>query len=155
MKCRDEFWPKTQPYSLEDMLGNDEAVEEFAGGPVYQAFLSATNYHRWHSPVAGTIVRAFLVQGTYYSEADSLGADAVEPTDSQSYLAHVAARAVFLIRADNPPSAWSVSCRSACQRSAPVSFTRASSPGTMSTRARSSGTFSSEAPPTASSSDQE
>ena len=102
VKRRDEFWLKTQPYSLSDMLANDEAVEEFAGGTVYQAFLSATNYHRWHSPVAGTIVRAFLVEGTYYSEADSLGSDAVEPTHSQAYLAHVAARAVFLIRADNP-----------------------------------------------------
>jgi len=102
VKRRDEFWLKTQPYSLEDMLANDEAVEELVGGTVYQAFLSATNYHRWHSPVAGTIERAFLVEGTYYSEADSLGSDAVEPTHSQGYLAHVAARAVFLIRADNP-----------------------------------------------------
>jgi phosphatidylserine decarboxylase len=83
------------------MLANDEAVQEFVGGTVYQAFLSATNDHRWHSPVAGTIVRAFLVEGTYYSEADSLGSDAVEPTHSQAYLAHVAARAVFLIQADN------------------------------------------------------
>jgi phosphatidylserine decarboxylase len=102
VKRRDEFWLKTQPYSLEDMLADDEAVEEFVGGTVYQAFLSATNYHRWHSPVAGTIVRAFLVEGTYYAEADSLGSDALEPTHSQGYLAHVAARAVFLIRADNP-----------------------------------------------------
>jgi phosphatidylserine decarboxylase len=102
VKRRDEFWLKTQPYSLEDMLANDEGVDEFVGGTVYQAFLSATDYHRWHSPVAGTIVRAFLVEGTYYSEADSLGSDAVEPTHSQGYLAHVAARAIFLIRADNP-----------------------------------------------------
>ena len=102
VKRRDEFWLKTQPYSLEDMLANDEAVEKFVGGTVYQAFLSATNYHRWHSPVAGTIVQAFVVEGTYYSEADSLGSDAGEPTHSQAYLAHVAARAVFLIEADNP-----------------------------------------------------
>jgi phosphatidylserine decarboxylase len=52
--------------------------------------------------VAGTIVRAFVVEGTYYSEADSEGADAVEPMNSQSYLAHVAARAVILIEADDP-----------------------------------------------------
>lgn len=102
VKRRDKFWLKTQPYSLADMLADGEAVEEFAGGTVYQAFLSATNYHRWHSPVAGTIVRAYLVEGTYYSEADSLGSDSLEPTHSQGYLAHVAARAVFLIRADNP-----------------------------------------------------
>ena len=61
------FWIKSQPYSLADMLANDESVDQFVGGTVYQAFLSATNYHRWHSPVAGTIVRAFVVEGTYYS----------------------------------------------------------------------------------------
>ncbi|MDT5231519.1 MAG: phosphatidylserine decarboxylase [Mycobacterium sp.] len=99
---RDRFWIKSQPYSLQDMLADDESVDEFVGGTVYQAFLSATDYHRWHSPVAGTVVRAFVEEGTYYSEADSEGADAVEPTNSQSYLAHVAARAIILIQADDP-----------------------------------------------------
>jgi len=84
------------------MLADDDVVQEFVGGTVYQAFLSATNYHRWHSPVAGTIVRASLIEGTYYSEADSLGSDVVLQSHSQGYLSHVAARAVFIIRADNP-----------------------------------------------------
>jgi phosphatidylserine decarboxylase len=99
---QDRFWIKSQPYSLQDMLAHDDAVDHFVGGTVYQAFLSATNYHRWHSPVAGTIVRAFVTEGTYYSEADSEGEDAVEPTNSQSYLAHVAVRAIILIEADDP-----------------------------------------------------
>lgn len=99
---RDRFWVKNQPYSLQDMLADDESVDQFVGGTVYQAFLSATDYHRWHSPVAGRIVRAFVEEGTYYSEADSEGADADEPTYSQSYLAHVAARAIILIHADDP-----------------------------------------------------
>ncbi|MCH6471542.1 phosphatidylserine decarboxylase family protein [Sinomonas terrae] len=99
---RDEFWVKSQPYSLEDLLANDPAVDQFVGGTVYQAFLSATNYHRWHSPVSGTVVRAYVQPGTYFSEADSEGADAVEPTTSQGYLAHVASRAIILIEADNP-----------------------------------------------------
>ena len=102
VRLQDSFWIKSQPYSLRDMLAHDEACEQFVGGTVYQAFLSATNYHRWHSPVSGTIVRAFVQPGTYYSEADSEGADAVEPIDSQGYLAHVATRAIFLIQADNP-----------------------------------------------------
>jgi phosphatidylserine decarboxylase len=102
VKRQDRFWIKSQPYSLQDMLANDNSVEQFVGGTVYQAFLSAINYHRWHSPVAGTIVRAFVREGTYYSEADSEGKDAVEPTNSQSYLAHVAARAIILIEADDP-----------------------------------------------------
>lgn len=102
VKRRDHFWIKSEPYSLKDMLDNDDSVDEFVGGTVHQAFLSATNYHRWHSPVAGTILRARVVDGTYYSEADTQGADAVEPTYSQSYLAHVAARAIILIEADDP-----------------------------------------------------
>ena len=102
VRRQDQFWLKGQPYSLQDMLANDDSVGQFVGWTVYQAFLSATNYHRWHSPVAGTIVRAFLQGGTYYSEADSEGAAATEPQNSQPYLAHVAARAIILIQADNP-----------------------------------------------------
>ncbi len=102
VKRQDRFWIKSQAYSLEDMLASDESVDEFVGGTVYQAFLSATNYHRWHSPVAGTVARAFIQEGTYYSEADAEGSDAVEPTNSQSYLAHVAARAIIVIEADDP-----------------------------------------------------
>jgi len=97
----DEFWIKRQPYSLQDMLANDPAVATFVGGTVYQAFLSPLFYHRWHSPVDGTIRSAAVVQGTYFSQADSEGED---PTAirSQGYMAHVATRAVFLIDADDP-----------------------------------------------------
>ena len=55
------------------------------------------------APIPGqTIRKAFVREGTYYSEADAEGNDATEPTNSQSYLAHVAARAIILIRADDP-----------------------------------------------------
>ncbi|ROQ30916.1 phosphatidylserine decarboxylase [Frondihabitans sp. PhB188] len=99
---RDRFWVKSQPYSLEDMLANDPSVDKFVGGTVYQAFLSALNYHRWHSPVSGTVLRAFVQPGTYFSEADSEGTDATEPKNSEGYLPHVSARAILIIRADNP-----------------------------------------------------
>jgi phosphatidylserine decarboxylase len=102
VKRRDRFWVKSQPYSLEDLLAGDPAVDQFVGGTVYQAFLSALNYHRWHSPVTGTVVRAFVQPGTYFSEADSEGSDAVEPQNSESYLAHVSARAIIVLEADNP-----------------------------------------------------
>jgi len=102
VKRQDRFWIKSQPYSLKDMLANDNSVDQFVGGTVYQAYLSATNYHRWHSPVGGTIVRAFVQQGTYFSEAVSEDWDAAAPPVSQSYLAHVAVRAIILIEADDP-----------------------------------------------------
>lgn len=97
----DDFWIKRQPYSLQDMLANDPSVAAFVGGTVYQAFLSALFYHRWHSPVAGTIARAVVLQGTYFSETDSEGEDPAG-TRSQGYMAHVATRALFLIDADDP-----------------------------------------------------
>jgi hypothetical protein len=75
-------------------------VEQFIGKTVRQAFLSVTNYHRWHSPVAGTIVRAILQDGKYYPDAED--ADAVEPQNPQSYPTHVATQAIILIQADNP-----------------------------------------------------
>jgi phosphatidylserine decarboxylase len=98
----DNFWVKAQPYSLRDMLANDPCAEEFVGGTVYQAFLSAYNYHRWHSPVAGTILEAANVEGTYYSEAECEGEDPAGPDNSQGYITHVAARAVIHIQADDP-----------------------------------------------------
>ena len=97
-----EFWIKGQPYSLHDMLSGDPAVEDFVGGVVWQAFLSAFNYHRWHSPVSGTILKARLVAGTYFSESESEGEDPAGPNNSQAYLAHVAARAIIHILADDP-----------------------------------------------------
>ena len=60
------------------------------------------DYHRWHSPVSGTVVRVENVPGTYYAEAASEGFDAAGPNNSQGYIAHVATRALIFIEADNP-----------------------------------------------------
>jgi phosphatidylserine decarboxylase len=102
IRRRDRFWVKQQPYSLVDLLAHDEVVDELEGGTIHQAYLSATNYHRWHTAVSGTVVRAFVEPGTYYSEADAEGPAAEEPQFSQSYLAHVATRAVIVVDADSP-----------------------------------------------------
>jgi phosphatidylserine decarboxylase len=101
VKEHDTFWLKSQPYSLRHML-NGHFVDRFAGGTVYQAFLSAKQYHRWHSPVTGIIRKLDLVPGTYYAEAASEGFDPAGPNDSQGYIAHVATRALIFIEADNP-----------------------------------------------------
>jgi phosphatidylserine decarboxylase len=102
VKREDRFWIKAQPYSLQDMLASPEIVDQFVGGTVYQAFLSALNYHRWHSPVTGTITKAFIQEGTYYSEVEAEGEDPEGPTNSQGYIAHVATRAIIFIECDDP-----------------------------------------------------
>jgi phosphatidylserine decarboxylase len=101
VKEQDTFWIKSQPYSLTQML-NGNLVDQFVGGTVYQAFLSAENYHRWHSPVSGTVKKLELVPGTYYAEATSERFDPAGPNNSQGYIAHVATRALIFIEADNP-----------------------------------------------------
>lgn len=104
----DSFWLKGQPYSLENMLNWDPTTHLFKGATVYQAFLSALSYHRWQSPVSGTIKRAYVVNGSYYLEnlyegfQDPEGADAAAPNDSQAFLTAVATRALIFIEADNP-----------------------------------------------------
>jgi phosphatidylserine decarboxylase len=99
---RDRFWVKAQPYSLVHMLAGDPLAPQFVGGTVYQAFLSALSYHRWHSPVSGRIVKAYVQPGSYYSETLAEGFDPAGPNDSQGYITEVATRAMIFIEADNP-----------------------------------------------------
>ena len=97
------------------MLANSPLAEQFAGGTIYQAFLNALSYHRWHAPVSGTVRRAFVQDGTYFSEPlcehqdqnDKDGGIDVEMqpeglSGSQGYLAAMATRAIIFFEADNP-----------------------------------------------------
>lgn len=102
VKLLDKFWLKAQPYALEFMLNNDPLAKRFEGGTVFQAFLSALTYHRWHSPISGKIVKTEIVPGSYYAETMSVGFDPSAPNDSQGYLAEMATRALIYIQADNP-----------------------------------------------------
>lgn len=108
VKLSDTFWLKNQPYSLENMLNWDEFTPQFVGGTVYQAFLSALSYHRWHSPVSGTIVKAYVVNGSYYLENldqgfySKKGPDSAGPNNSQAFITATATRAIIFIQADNP-----------------------------------------------------
>lgn len=101
VQYRDDFWIKEQWYSLRHMLNEDEWTSKFVGGTIYQAFLSALNYHRWHSPVDGQIVKAYNVPGTYYSSTLTVGKDEAAPDKSQGYICQLAARSVIFIQADN------------------------------------------------------
>ncbi|KAH7890911.1 phosphatidylserine decarboxylase [Phlebopus sp. FC_14] len=116
VKLHDQFWLKAQPYSLYDMLDGDNGLgyaEQFVGGTVYQAFLSPLDYHRWHSPVKGTILDAYVVAGTYYAVLPDDGAGPNDPDlkegdphgaiiRSQAWLNVAATRALIFIQADDP-----------------------------------------------------
>ena len=102
VKRYDKFWIKSQPYSIAHMLANDSLAPLFVGGTVYQAYLSPLSYHRWHSPVTGTVTKAYVRDGTYFSEAPCEGFDPAGPNDSQGYITSVATRALIFIEADDP-----------------------------------------------------
>ncbi|KAF2997356.1 hypothetical protein E8E13_003887 [Curvularia kusanoi] len=110
IKARDNFWAKGQNYSLKDMLAQDPWYEKYVGGTIYQAFLSALSYHRWHSPISGKIVKSYKVDGTYFSEPlftgigdpnSKDGADKAGEKTGQGYLTATATRAIIFIEADN------------------------------------------------------
>nr|BAQ19358.1 phosphatidylserine decarboxylase 1 [Grifola frondosa] len=110
----DQFWLKGQAYSLYNMLNrDDESAKQFIGGTVYQAFLSPFDYHRWCSPVDGTITKAVVVPGTYYAVLPDAGAEVGDPDlkpgdphgaliRSQGWITLSATRALIFIQADNP-----------------------------------------------------
>ena len=102
VRRHDHFWIKGQPYSVAHMLADDPWAEAFVGGTIYQAYLSALSYHRWHSPVDGRIAKAYVQDGTYYSAAPVTGYDPSGGNESQGYLTEVATRAMLFIEADNP-----------------------------------------------------
>ncbi|KAG6840872.1 hypothetical protein C0991_003592 [Blastosporella zonata] len=98
----DLFWLKENTYSLADMLDNHPFVPLFAGGTVYQGWLSALSYHRWHAPVSGTVVDIDFVPGTYYSPSPIVGMSSLALRNSQGYLTAVATRVNIYFQSDNP-----------------------------------------------------
>lgn len=94
-----DFWIKDVNYSLLDLFaGQRDWARHFEGGQLYQGFLSATHYHRWNAPLDGTLLRSWVQPGTYFAQrpAQKEGPGTWEGTESQPYLGHVAARAIFI-----------------------------------------------------------
>ncbi len=102
VKLIDKFWIKSQPYSLQHMMAGDVFTDKFIGGTIYQAFLSALSYHRWHSSISGKIIKAYIINGSYYSETLTEGFDPTGENESQGFITELATRALIFIEADNP-----------------------------------------------------
>ena len=99
LKFKSRFWIKDVDYSLLDLFGgNRQWADLFVGGQLYQGFLSATHYHRWRAPLDGLLVRSWVQPGTYFAQRPGQGEDqgTWEGTESEPYLGHVAARAIFI-----------------------------------------------------------
>ena len=118
VKRMNTFWIKSQPYSLIDIFnGNEKYTNYFEGGDIFQAFLNPFNYHRWHSPITGTIIDAKVIEGLYFSQRNqqtdfgknqkvlSWIEHSEDPNDqdaSEGYITTNQTRALILIKSDDP-----------------------------------------------------
>ncbi|KAF6218149.1 hypothetical protein HO133_006108 [Letharia lupina] len=50
------------------LVAGDALAPQSVGGTVYQANLRSLNYHRWYSPVTGTLMKTYVVPGAYHRE---------------------------------------------------------------------------------------
>jgi phosphatidylserine decarboxylase len=57
---------KGQSYSVRALLDDDELAARFEGGTYATLYLSPKDYHRFHSPCAGAVVRADYIPGTLW-----------------------------------------------------------------------------------------
>ncbi|KAI6102172.1 Phophatidylserine decarboxylase-domain-containing protein [Pisolithus sp. B1] len=107
----DRFWIKNTPYSLNHILAEDDLVDTFVNGTLIQAMLGSLDYHRWRSPVSGTVVKTRLISGathpnpppTYYAaclDDDHTDLDVV--SRSQDFVTAISTRALIFIQADEP-----------------------------------------------------
>ena len=93
-------------YSLKDMLFGvpDNIVRKFVGGCIYQAYLSAQTYHRYHSPVEGTLVHAEVVDGSlflvnnFYEKNENKFCGQDQVMKSQQFLPNVQTRGICIFK---------------------------------------------------------
>ena len=102
VKAKDEFWLKQMPYSLDHIFNYDPLASQFYNGTVFQAILSSLDYHRWHSPVDGRVVRTYVVPGTYYAARLDDDPDMDVISRSQAFVTAMSTRALIFIESDNP-----------------------------------------------------
>lgn len=84
------------------MLANDSLSQKFEGGSVLQSFLDGNSYHRFHAPIAGTIIKISVIEGLMFSNAESVGEDLTAGTYSQGYMTCVNTRGLVFIESDEP-----------------------------------------------------
>ncbi|KAL8816024.1 MAG: hypothetical protein Q9223_004900 [Gallowayella weberi] len=103
IRAREPFYIKGQHYSLQDILAGHAFTSVFTGGTIYQGYLRAGGYHRYHCPIDGYIRAIHHIPGLYFprpqKEEDFT---LLEFVASQNLLAQMSTRALIFIQADNP-----------------------------------------------------
>ena len=61
------YWIKGAGFTLGRLLGDDALAARFDGGTIVIARLAPQDYHRWHSPIDGTVESVKVIPGAYYT----------------------------------------------------------------------------------------
>ena len=106
---KDAFWFKDMTYSITDIFSSDNPVQQeimdqnnlvdlFTEGSIFQTYLNPYNFHRWWCPVNGEVVfKPIDIPGAFFNKLvipDFAGAT----TASLPYLVQVNARGLIVIK---------------------------------------------------------
>ncbi|WP_147822435.1 phosphatidylserine decarboxylase [Salidesulfovibrio onnuriiensis] len=73
-KIRDESTQITtkgnEALNIVDLLGGSKYAKKFLGGTALSCVLMPNTYHHYHSPVAGTVVEAKILEGPFFGHPD-------------------------------------------------------------------------------------
>lgn len=62
-----KYWIKGAGFTVPRLLGSDALAQGFDGGSIAIHRLAPQDYHRWHSPVEGTVESINDIPGAYYT----------------------------------------------------------------------------------------
>jgi len=62
-----KFWVKGKNFNLQNLFGNSTTADMFNGGSLAIFRLAPQDYHRFHSPVDGTVESIAAIPGEYYT----------------------------------------------------------------------------------------
>lgn len=90
-------------YTVEELLQDAELAEHFKGGTFVHYFLSPFDYHRFHSPAAGTVKACKVVQGNVFLDVNLTDDGQFDAPDSSTGgYEFVQTRGVFVVDAGDP-----------------------------------------------------
>lgn len=84
--------------NVDDLLGHSQFAPHFHGGTYVHYFLGPFDYHRFHSPVSGTIEQSEVVQGLAYLNVDIEDGQFDAPDDAKDGYEARQTRGILVIR---------------------------------------------------------